>query len=371
MSDVSNGAICDICRDQWKDDVGCKCTQDRLKELQYSTPHALTREQVETICLDFVGDVLNAEQRAAIVKLSGSDAALRLSLAQLTNEMTALLEGKPLPSGLYVHHPFCNGDRRKPAGTPGVTCSCKVVSREALTQQAQELAYWKQQAAHFTKRCAEQGDSIAEDRRLLEQQTQEVERLKAEKDNTVGANLVLIERLAAMTTERDNYLSKWRASADLNKGLLRDYDASQARVRELETQRDELHKVCNYHEKLEEEMIAKCATLQATLAAREEAIKELEHEAMQEGEQFRRFAQEIITPTMRVADTGPISFGKLKEVVEAAIHTARQDAARLREALEKAAGMIESEFCSHCQEPHDEANEHCYSQFIYRALKGA
>lgn len=76
------------------------------------------------------------------------------------------------------------------------------------------------------------------------------------------------------------------------------------------------------------------------LAEAQGRITELEHEANWEGEQFRQFAQEILTPDMRVATEGPISFGKLKEVVEAAIAVptrkltqAEQQVARLRHGL--------------------------------------
>lgn len=96
------------------------------------TPRALTREQVEALANGLITAGVSFEQRLAIRSLMENDGNLRHALAQLTEEMTALLEGKPLENGLYVHHPFCNGDRRKPAGTPGVTCSCKVVSRDAL-----------------------------------------------------------------------------------------------------------------------------------------------------------------------------------------------------------------------------------------------
>lgn len=74
-------------------------------------------------------------------------------------------------------------------------------------------------------------------------------------------------------------------------------------------------------------------TLADRLAASEAQVKELEHEANQEGQQFRQFAQEIITPDMHVAIEGPISFGKLKEVVEAAIAIPTRELAKLKQRL--------------------------------------
>lgn len=69
------------------------------------------------------------------------------------------------------------------------------------------------------------------------------------------------------------------------------------------------------------------------LAASEAQVKELEHEANQEGQQFRQFAQEILPPGMCVATEGAISFGKLKEVVETAIAIPTRELAKLEQRL--------------------------------------
>ena len=48
------------------------------------------------------------------------------TIAELMEALECVLTEKPLPSGEYVHLVSCNGDRRKPAGTIGVSCSCRV-----------------------------------------------------------------------------------------------------------------------------------------------------------------------------------------------------------------------------------------------------
>lgn len=55
---------------------------------------------------------------------------LKQQVAQLTEEVQCLLANEPLSTGEYVHHVACDGDRSKPAGTPGVSCSCQMVSRK-------------------------------------------------------------------------------------------------------------------------------------------------------------------------------------------------------------------------------------------------
>lgn len=63
----------------------------------------------------------------------------------------AVLNETPLANGEYVHHLSCNGDRRKPAGTRGVSCSCKVgYSRNAqLEKENAKLRIVAQSAAVF------------------------------------------------------------------------------------------------------------------------------------------------------------------------------------------------------------------------------
>ena len=56
--------------------------------------HALTREQVEAICLDCVDALHTLEQRAAIVQLSSSDAAQRCTIAQQAERITELEEAR-------------------------------------------------------------------------------------------------------------------------------------------------------------------------------------------------------------------------------------------------------------------------------------
>lgn len=156
---------------------------------------------------------------------------------------------------------------------------------------------------------------------------QEVERLNNDVGMLRDEPARLKQQLAAMTAERDNYLSKWRASADLNKGLLRDYDTSQARVKELE----EWRKIVVGSGTDQETVIRMAASeytktavqcwkdkveqLQATLAARERVIEQ--QEATIRG---YRHSAEIM--------------GRNHDDRKAERDTARQDAARLREALE-------------------------------------
>jgi hypothetical protein len=45
-------------------------------------------------------------------------------MSYLRKCLAAVLTATPLEDGRYVHLPYCNGDPRKPAGTPGVSCCC-------------------------------------------------------------------------------------------------------------------------------------------------------------------------------------------------------------------------------------------------------
>jgi len=65
------------------------------------------------------------------------------------------------------------------------------------------------------------------------------------------------------------------------------------------------------------------ALAQAAQEARSR-IAELEAEQICEGNEYRKFAQEIAPPGTPLATDGMISFGKLREVVEAAIAQAAQ-----------------------------------------------
>jgi len=58
------------------------------------------------------------------------------TIAALTEALECALLEKPLPNGEYVHHAACNGDRRKPAGTVGISCSCRVGKATIAALQA-------------------------------------------------------------------------------------------------------------------------------------------------------------------------------------------------------------------------------------------
>jgi len=57
-------------------------------------------------------------------------------LEDFYNEVESALKCQPKPNGEYAHLVYCNGDPRKPPGTPGVSCSCPVgrVWREAAAK---------------------------------------------------------------------------------------------------------------------------------------------------------------------------------------------------------------------------------------------
>jgi len=69
---------------------------------------------------------------------------------------------------------------------------------------------------------------------------------------------------------------------------------------------------------------------QQQLAASEERVKEFECDVQLEGCQFRQFAQDVMKPGTPLATDGPISFGKLVEVVEATITAQQEEIGRLK-----------------------------------------
>lgn len=68
---------------------------------------------------------------AEIARLAERVRVLEGERAELTETLTATLEERPLADGTYAHLVYCNGDRRQPAGTRGVTCNCKVGTARA------------------------------------------------------------------------------------------------------------------------------------------------------------------------------------------------------------------------------------------------
>lgn len=167
----------------------------------------LTREQFVDAIDNISDEAIKEDYPQDIEQVLAHDAALRATIEQLTTEMTALLEGQPLANGLYVHHLFCNGDRRQPAGTPGVSCSCKVVSREVTEQQAQEIVRLKGQVR----------DQRSD---LIDYCEKRLALVKAD--------------LAAMTTERDVLSHSREALVETVKELRDQLATAQARVTELE-----------------------------------------------------------------------------------------------------------------------------------------
>lgn len=342
--------VCDICLR-----VLCRCNDTPVQP--QPTPGALTREQVELRCKN-VRDIGHLDWECN--ELLDHDAALRQALAKHAQAIDAL-----------------RAECRR------IECinAQQAQELERMTDKYNGLAdYMAADTTRIitaTKRAVELAGGGTSLENAIERMAQEVERVKAalgrmeadrddartERNTAVIGNNILRDKLAAMTAERDKAV-KWRGHHDaqvelkrklheMNNALRKELAASQQRVRELEevvrqkaqefikpilvegmircTVKGEVLELCEVAEIGTRHQLV---TLQATLAEREQDIKNMEHEAMQEGEQFRQFAQEIITPNMRVATEGPISFGKLKEVVEAAIAQPVQEAGRLREAVE-------------------------------------
>ena len=65
--------------------------------------------------------------------------ALQAKYNELLEALDCVLAERPLPSGEYVHRVSCNGDRRKPAGTVGISCSCRVGQQQVEALQRERV----------------------------------------------------------------------------------------------------------------------------------------------------------------------------------------------------------------------------------------
>lgn len=73
------------------------------------------------------------------VRMPGSlDPDYKVLAEELMRALAAALEEEKLPNGEYVHHLVCNGDRRHPAGSIGVSCCCLPTTRK-LRHRVAEL----------------------------------------------------------------------------------------------------------------------------------------------------------------------------------------------------------------------------------------
>ena len=100
------------------------------------------------------------------------------TIAELMEALECVLTEKPLPNGEYVHLVSCNGDRRKPAGTVGVSCSCRVgrATIAALQARVQELQCVADEKCRCFLERAEQAEQ------QLTQRTAELEVAKGKLD---------------------------------------------------------------------------------------------------------------------------------------------------------------------------------------------
>jgi hypothetical protein len=69
-----------------------------------------------------------------------------------------VMEEKPLPSGQYPHLGYCSGDRRKPAGTRGISCCCLPSMRRAEAALGDAVAR-RQPPCPVTQTTCERGCS--------------------------------------------------------------------------------------------------------------------------------------------------------------------------------------------------------------------
>lgn len=303
MSDVSNGAICDICRDQWKDDVGCKCTQDKLKELQYSTPHALTKEQVEER-IKWYGENFVLYRARWANELLDHDAALRQALAQQAQEVDIV-----------------SADLSEARHQIGLL-------QQRIDTHCMTEAELRQQVATMETNAADNGTLF---RAVLNEKltlAQEVVKYAEEAQGYLVKIEHLADQLAAMTTERDEACGELLVSLD------------DAPIGSLAGKLVTANRVLRSH----------LATLQATLAAREGEVNQLNNVLRQAG-----WGQGAI-------DSAAYTFDKMAEANRTLVKErdhARQDAARLREAL----------YAIACKNEPFERED--MIDFAQRALKGA
>lgn len=82
--------------------------------------------------------------------LTAQLAAVTKERDELLTELDAVLCEEPLPSGQYVHRLVCSGDKFKPAGSKGVSCSCRV-GRARYAHIEQQLAASHAKLAEYQK----------------------------------------------------------------------------------------------------------------------------------------------------------------------------------------------------------------------------
>lgn len=61
---------------------------------------------------------------ASVCKQSNEIDRLKEVIKELVLTVECVLDEKPMPNGEYVHHVFCNGNRKLPPGMPGNSCCC-------------------------------------------------------------------------------------------------------------------------------------------------------------------------------------------------------------------------------------------------------
>lgn len=116
------------------------------------------------------------------------------TIAALTEALDCALLEKPLPNGEYVHHAACNGDRRKPAGAIGISCSCRVgrATIAALQAQHKDLCLRNHILRDRVKRASFHDEVVA-----LQARVQELEEWVSDQSN---ANLQTMRHLDDMQT---------------------------------------------------------------------------------------------------------------------------------------------------------------------------
>ena len=121
----------------------------------------LTRDTVELIRLSFIDDGLSYEQRQALQRMVGSDAALRARLTEMTEERDAVLHGGVTEEML-----------RRQDGTIRLAKGCCIVIESEWDETLRQLTEAQQETARLHAAVAHwQASGIA--------QQQEIARLKS------------------------------------------------------------------------------------------------------------------------------------------------------------------------------------------------
>ena len=96
----------------------------------------------------------------AVIHKNKQLADAQATIAELMEALECVLTEKPLPNGEYVHLVSCNGDRRKPAGTVGVSCSCRV-GRATIAALHDVIKQMGEQAAVIAKDAMAAKEQVA------------------------------------------------------------------------------------------------------------------------------------------------------------------------------------------------------------------